>query len=149
MKLLTRLMAGGGVAAFFFFSFVVMMLWNGIVAGHLGLGPTLSYLQVCGLWFLLIVVFAWTGIASTRVSRALQRLGWRARVPRTIGRIARAARSFDHDEDWDDIADRIKSRVKQGMADSLGEEPDVDWENIGERIEDRIKQRIRDWLDED
>jgi hypothetical protein len=147
MKLLTKLMAGGGVAAFFFFSWVVMMLWNGIVAGHLGIGPTLSYLQVCGLWFLLIVVFAWTGIASMRITRAFSKWG----RGRTVGeRIARSigSRHVGGDaDDWDDIADTIERRVKKGIADWAGADPDLDWDDIGEQIERRIKERMREWAE--
>ncbi len=62
MKLVRGLMAGGGVGAFFFFSWVIMMLWNHIVVGYLGLFKTLSYLQAAGLWFLIVLLFAWTGI---------------------------------------------------------------------------------------
>ncbi len=38
------------------------MLWNSIVVGHLGLFKTLSYWQAAGLWFMIILLFAWTGI---------------------------------------------------------------------------------------
>lgn len=72
MRLLSRLVAGGGVAAFFFFSWVIMTLWNTIVAGYLELAKPLSYLQTCGLWFMLILLFSWTGIAV----RWTFRRGW-------------------------------------------------------------------------
>jgi hypothetical protein len=62
MKLVRGLMTGGGIGAFFFFSWIIQMLWNSIVVGHLGLFKTLSYWQAAGLWFLLILLFAWTGI---------------------------------------------------------------------------------------
>jgi hypothetical protein len=32
------------------------------VIGHLGLFKALSYWQAAGLWFLVILLFAWTGI---------------------------------------------------------------------------------------
>jgi hypothetical protein len=56
------LLAGTGVGAFFFFSWVIQMLWNSLVVGHLGLLVRLSYWQAAGLWFLIIVLFAWVGI---------------------------------------------------------------------------------------
>jgi len=62
MKLVRGLMTGGGIGAFFFFSWIIQMLWNSIVVGHLGLFKTLSYWQAAGLWFLLILLFACTGI---------------------------------------------------------------------------------------
>ena len=150
MKLLTKLMAGGGVAAFFFFSWVVMMLWNGIVVGHLAVGQTLSYLQVCGVWFLLIVVLAWTGIASMRITRAFAQWGKHGSVGERIARSVRGRNTRrENDEDWDDLAERIERRVKKGVADWAGADPDLDWDDIGERIEARIKERLRGWLDED
>lgn len=62
MNFVRGLMTGSGIAAFFFFSWVIMMLWNRIVVGILGLLKPLSYLQAAGLWFLIILLFAWTGI---------------------------------------------------------------------------------------
>ena len=52
MRGLLRLIAAGGIAAFFFFSWIIQLLWNSIIAGHLGLLPELNYLQAAGLWFL-------------------------------------------------------------------------------------------------
>ena len=47
------------------------MLWNSIVVGHLGLLKTLSYWQTAGLWFMIIMLFAWTriGVSSSILSR--------------------------------------------------------------------------------
>ena len=64
MRTVIGLITGGGVAAFFFFSWVIQMLWNSIVYGHLGLFKPLSYLQAAGLWFLITLLFAWTGIGA-------------------------------------------------------------------------------------
>ncbi len=71
MKLVRGLMTGGGIGAFFFFSWIIQMLWNSILVGHLGLLKTLSYWQTAGLWFMIIMLFAWTriGVSSSILSR--------------------------------------------------------------------------------
>jgi hypothetical protein len=127
MRLLTRIVAGGGVAAFFFFSWVIMMLWNSIIAGHLGLAGTLSYLQTCGLWFMIILLFAWTGIGVRWQSRP----AWR-RECRT-----------------EDLGQDIEQRIKRGFARWAGAEADMGWDELGERIEQKIKSRFKQWLAED
>lgn len=67
MKLVRGLMTGGGVGAFFFFSWIIQMLWNSIVVGYLGLFKALSYWQAAGLWFMIILLFAWTGIGVSSI----------------------------------------------------------------------------------
>ncbi len=63
MKLLKGAITGGGIAAFFFFSWIIQLLWNSIVVDQLALvAVKLSYWQAAGLWFLLIILFAWAGI---------------------------------------------------------------------------------------
>jgi len=62
MRWFGGLLAGTGVGAFFFFSWVIQMLWNSLIVGHLGVLKTLSYWQAAGLWFLAIILFAWVGI---------------------------------------------------------------------------------------
>ncbi|MEN3009839.1 MAG: hypothetical protein ABDI20_02465, partial [Candidatus Bipolaricaulaceae bacterium] len=69
MRVLHKFLAGGGVAAFFFFAWVIMMLWNSLVAGHLELTKPLNYWQACGLWFLVILFFAWAGLGLRWVWR--------------------------------------------------------------------------------
>lgn len=69
MRLLRRIVTSGGVAAFFFFSWVIMMLWNSIIVGHLELTKPLSYLQTCGLWFMITLFLAWTGIGMGESGR--------------------------------------------------------------------------------
>ena len=56
------LLTGSGIGAFFFFSWVIQMLWNSLVVDHLGLLTKLTYWQAAGLWFLVIILFAWAGI---------------------------------------------------------------------------------------
>jgi len=56
------LLTGSGIGAFFFFSWVIQMLWNSLVVDHLGLLAKLTYWQAAGLWFLVIILFAWVGI---------------------------------------------------------------------------------------
>lgn len=126
MRLLTRLVAGGGVAAFFFFSWVIMMLWNSIVAGHLGVAGTLSYLQTCGLWFMIILVFAWTGIG----------VRWQFR------------KVWYHDRRGEDFGRDIERKIKSGFARWVGAEKDMDWDELGEKIEKKIKSCIKDWVAE-
>ncbi|MCR4391714.1 MAG: hypothetical protein NUV94_02785 [Candidatus Acetothermia bacterium] len=127
MRLLTRLVAGGGVAAFFFFSWVIMMLWNTIVAGHLEIYKPLSYLQACGLWFLLILLFAWAGIGAA----------WRLKL------------AWHRQRRWEEYGRGIESKIKRGLARWAGAEEDVDWDELGERLERRIKEKFREWLKED
>jgi hypothetical protein len=55
---------GGGIAAFFF-GWIIQMLWNRIVVGHLELLKPLSYLQAAGLWFLIALLFAWVGARAS------------------------------------------------------------------------------------
>ena len=63
MKLLRGIITGGGVAAFFFFSWILQLLWNSILFDQLALVPTqVTYWQSAGLWFFVIILFAWTGI---------------------------------------------------------------------------------------
>ncbi|MBC7093343.1 hypothetical protein H5T53_04995 [Candidatus Bipolaricaulota bacterium] len=127
MRLLTRLVAGGGVAAFFFFSWVIMMLWNSIVAGHLGIYPALSYLQACGLWFLLILLFSWAGIGAT----------WRLKL------------AWRRQRRWEEYGRDIETKIKRGLARWAGAEEAVDWDELGERLERRIKEKFREWLKEE
>jgi len=126
MRLLARLVTGGGVAAFFFFSWVIMMLWNNIIAGHLALAKSLSYLQACGLWFMLTLLLAWTGIG----------LGWRFRT------------SWHSERCSEEFGRAIERKIKSGFARWVGEEKDLDWDELGERIEKKIKSRIKEWLAE-
>lgn len=74
MRLLGML-TGGGIAAFFFFTWIIETLWNSIVVGHLGFPVKLNYWQTAGLYFLVILFTAWTGIgAAGRI--------WHRRHPR-------------------------------------------------------------------
>jgi len=66
MKLLRALIKGGGVGAFFFFSWIIQLLWNSILVDQLALLPTkVNYWQAAAVWFLVIILFAWTGIGVT------------------------------------------------------------------------------------
>lgn len=127
MRLLSRFVAGGGVAAFFFFSWVIMTLWNSIVAGYLELAKPLSYLQTCGLWFMLILLFAWTGIAV----RWTFRRGWSS------------------ERRSEDVGREVERRIKRAFARWAGTSEDLDWDELGERIEKRIKAKVREWLAEE
>ena len=71
MKLLRGVITGGGIAAFFFFSWILKLLWNSLLFEQLQLVPTLiRYWQAAGLWFFVIILFAWVGIGNpSRYSR--------------------------------------------------------------------------------
>jgi hypothetical protein len=127
MRLLTRIVAGGGVAAFFFFSWVIMTLWNSIVAGYLELAKPLSYLQTCGLWFMIILLFAWTGIAVRWI------------LPR----------AWRHEVRGEDLAQEIERTIKRGFARWVGAERDMDWDELGEKIEQKLRAKFKQWLAED
>jgi len=126
MKLLTKLVAGGGVAAFFFFSWVIMKLWNSLVVRLFDL-PALRYLEVCGLWFLVILVFAWAGIAMN------------ARV--FIGR--------RREERREEVGRRIDEGIKRGFARWVDADEHMEWDEIGERMEKKFKAKFKEWLKED
>ena len=127
MRLFTKLMSGGGIAAFFFFSWVIMRLWNHILVWHLGLVKPLTYLQAAGLWFLIILLFAWVGIGA---SRGL--FIWRRKK-----------------HDWDDVGDKIETKIKDGFSRWLGADSDMDWNDLGQKIEEKIKCKVRDWAQEE
>lgn len=97
MRWIGGLVTGGGVAAFFFFSWIIQMLFNSIVVGHLGLFKPLSYLQAAGLWFLITLLFAWVGIGAGR----------------TVYRRREA--------DWSAIADRIGQLIERKLRERFGE----------------------------
>lgn len=50
-----------GAGMFFLFSWVVQVLFNSILVGHLGLLAPLSYWQAAALLFLFVLLFAWSG----------------------------------------------------------------------------------------
>jgi len=150
MRGLLRLIAAGGVAAFFFFSWIIQLLWNSIVAGHLGLTPELSYLQAAGLWFLVTLLFAWTGIGL------LPRLRFRSRRRRDWDDLGdRIEHKIRHRiSDWtetsdEDLEERIEAKIKRGLARWVGVDETMEWDDLGEHIERKIKRRVRAWADED
>ncbi len=128
MRLVFRVIRHGDAAAFFFFSWVIMMLWNSIVADHLGILPGLSYLQACGLWFLITLLFAWAGLAGVAVGSPFR--AWRKT------------------REWEDVGRDMERRIKRGFARWAGTSEDVDWEELGPMIERRIKAKFKDWLHE-
>lgn len=150
MKRMHQLISRGGIAAFFFFSWIIMLLWNSLVAGHLGLGPTLSYLQAAGLWFLVTLLFAWVGIGvgTRRV------LGWSSGAGEAGDRIERKIKACvsrwasGKPGDSDEISDRIEAKIKRGLSKWVDIDPDADWEDLGGRIEAKIKQKFRDWTED-
>jgi hypothetical protein len=135
MKWVVRLVTAGGVAAFFFFSWIIQMLWNSLIAGHILTAlPRLTYLQAAGLWFLVSLLFAWVGIASRPRTGPLKRT-----VMRCLS-------------DWIDTPDaeaRVESKIKRGLSRWAEVEGDVEWDDLGEHIERKIMRRVRAWIDEE
>jgi len=127
MNLVVNTMTAGGIAAFFFFSWIIQLLWNSLIAGHLGLAPTLSYLQAAGLWFLVTLLFAWVGIGVRPVfwTRYRQR------------------------RDWSALGDRIEAKIKRGFSRWVGVDEEIGWDDLGEHIGQKIKHKIHDWAEEE
>lgn len=148
MRAMLRVITHRGIAAFFFFAFILMLLWNEIVVGQLGLGPQLGYLQTAGLWFLISVGLSWVGIAA------------RAAIPRTPKRRptigTRVERSIESNverlaarDDWDDLGDRIERGIKRGFAHWVDADEGFDWDDLGELIERKIHDKLDDWVDDE
>ncbi len=152
MRLLVRTMAAGGIAAFFFFSWIIQLLWNSLIAGHLGLAPTLSYFQAAGLWFLVSLLFAWVGIGVRPAFwvRYRRRRDWSALGDRIERKVRRhVSRWVEEDGDVDELGDRIEAKIKRGFSRWVGVDEEIDWDDLGEHIERKIKQKIRDWAEEE
>jgi len=147
MKLITLLISKGGIAAFFLFSFFVMLLWNSLIAGHLGFGPELSYLQAAGLWFLITILSSFVGIgARPLISR---RRDWSS-IGDTIERkIKERISQWFAEEEPDDIGERIERRIKRGFARWVGADEEIDWSELGDRIERKLWEKFREWNDND
>ncbi len=135
MQWIVRLVTAGGVAAFFFFSWILQMLWNNLIAGHILTAlPRLTYLQAAGLWFLVSLLFAWAGIAARSRTWTLRRT-----VTRCLS-------------DWVDTPDaeaRAESRIKRGLSRWAAVEGKIEWDDLGEQIERKIMRRLREWIDEE
>ena len=152
MRLIVNSITGGGIAAFFFFSWIIQLLWNSLVAGHLGLAPALSYLQAAGLWFLVSLLFAWTGI-GVRPRAWLGRPRWSdwGEIRRHIRRNVRSHISDwlkEEDEDVSDLGERIEAKIKRGFSRWVGAEENVEWDDLGALIEEKIKRKFQDWTEE-
>jgi hypothetical protein len=148
MGLLIRLITGGGVAAFFFFAFILMLLWNSLVVGHLGWGPTLSYLQTAGLWLLISLALAWAGIGRRTAFGVRRRPRRNTSLGDEIER--RLEDSFSGDDacgSRDDLGDRIEGRIRRGFARWADAEDDTDWSELGGLIERKIRKKLGDWVD--
>jgi thiosulfate reductase cytochrome b subunit len=115
---------GGGVAAFFFFSWIIQLLFNSIVVGHLGLLKPLNYWQAAGLWFLVTLIFAWVGIGATR---GLYR--------------------FRREQDWERIGERIERKIKARLREWA--EEDEEWKEVEEKIAAKIRKKIKEWAEEE
>jgi len=151
MKLLAKVIAAGGVAAFFFFSWIIQLLWNSLIAGHLGIAPTLSYLQAAGLWFLVSLTFAWVGIGvtPTRWLNLRRHDDWKRFGDRIEREIRRHVSRWLEEEEGDDLGERIEAKIKRGFSRWVGVDEEIDWNDLGEHIERKIKQKIRDWTEKE
>ncbi len=152
MKLVARMIAAGGIAAFFFFSWIIQLLWNSLIAAHLGLAPTLSYFQAAGLWFLVSLLFAWVGIGVRSAFWVKRGRGkdWSAlgdRIERKVRRLV--SRWAEEDGGVDDLGDRVEAKIKRGFSRWVGVDEEIDWDDLGEHIERKIKQKVRDWAEEE
>jgi len=151
MKLLAKAIAAGGVAAFFFFSWIIQLLWNSLIAGHLGIAPTLTYLQAAGLWFLVSLTFAWVGIgvAPSQWLKVRRREDWQRFGDRIEREIRRHVSRWLEEEEGDDLGERIEAKIKRGFSRWVGVDEEIDWNDLGEHIERKIKQKIRDWTEKE
>lgn len=115
---------GGGIAAFFFFSWIIQILFNSIIVGHLGLLKPLNYWQAAGLWFLVTLIFAWVGLGATRGLYRLRR-----------------------ERDWERVGERIERRIKEKLREWA--EGDEEWKEVEEKVAAKIKKKIKEWAEED
>ncbi|RLE33804.1 hypothetical protein DRJ24_04775 [Candidatus Acetothermia bacterium] len=149
MKLLTSLISKGGIAAFFLFSFFVMLLWNSLIAGHLGFGPEIGYLQAAGLWFLITVLSSFVGVGARPLSPPSRRRDWSSIGNRIERKIKEQIARWVEEEEPDEIAERIERKIKSSFARWVGADDDIDWSELGDRIEKRLREKFREWTDTD
>lgn len=136
-----------GVPAFFLFSFILMLLWNSLVAGHLGWAPRLSYLQTAGLWLLVSLALAWAGIGARSGWRAHRRHRRASRDDRMEQKAEFMVSGCEFDDEWDNVGDRIERQIRGGLARWVDAGEDTDWSDLGRLIERKIKRKISDWVD--
>ena len=109
-----------------------------------------NYWQAAGLWFFVIILFAWTGFGGRPRSwiQASRRSDWDQfgdRIERKVkARVSQWADSPDHD-----LEDKLEARIKRGFSRWVDTDDDMDWDDLGEHIERKIKRHLREWLDED
>jgi len=151
MRGLFRLIAAGGVAAFFFFSWILQLLWNSILFEQLQLVPTrANYWQAAGLWFFVIILFAWTGfgVRPRRWVRSSRCSDWDQfgdRIERKVkARVSRWADSPDRD-----LEAKLEAKIKHGLTRWVGSDENMEWDDLGEHIERKIKRHLKGWLDEE
>lgn len=136
-----------GVPAFFFLSFILMLLWNSLVAGHLGWAPRLSYLQTAGLWLLVSLALAWAAIGARSGRRSHRRpreASWGDRMEQTVEFRTSGCES---DDERHDIGNRIERQIRSGLARWVDAGDGTDWSELGELIERKIRRKIADWVD--
>ena len=120
-----------------------------LVAGHLGIGPTLNYLQTAGLWFLVTIVFAWAGLASRS---AFSRRKSRKKIEHSVGeeiehRLETGfSKRFDS-ETADELGAKIERKIRRGFARWVDADENTNWDELGEMIERKIKRKFSEWVD--
>ncbi len=64
------------------------------------------------------------------------------------GRHKKRCRSRKQKE-WDEIGEKVETKVRRGIERWLDEKDDRDdeWEEIGRKIEERIRRELNDWAD--
>lgn len=149
MSWIIRRIVAGGAAAFFFFSWILQLLWNSLIAGHIApAAPTLSYFQAAGLWFFVSLMFAWTGIgARPRSLIRWDRRTWAEWGVQTERKVKRCVSDWLHNLGPDAEA-HLEHRIKRGFARWAEVDDDLDWDDLGEHIERKIKRHLREWMDD-
>ena len=58
-----------------------------------------------------------------------------------------------HDKEWDEIGDKVETKVmrrlKEWAEDEEDADSDKDWDEIGEKVEKKLKRKIREWAEKE
>ena len=53
----------------------------------------------------------------------------------------------DQEKEWEEIGEKVESKVRKAVKDWIDEHENEDWAEIGHKIEEKIKRELRDWAD--
>jgi len=126
-----------------------MLLWNSLIAGHLGFGPRLTYLQAAGLWFLITILSSFVGVGARPLSPPSRRRDWSSIGKRIERKVKERIAGWAEAEGPDEIGEKIERKIKAGLARWVGAEEEIDWSELGDRIEEKLHERFREWIDRD